>query len=99
MPSSQHGAIPGKGTDLASHLVRSAVAAAAMLNMSVCVLLVDLVKAFDKVVRQLVHGWGPAPPADKAAYLRSLGVQPLAVEWILRYLEERGHLDDRPGGR
>ncbi|CAK0829298.1 unnamed protein product, partial [Prorocentrum cordatum] len=90
MPSSQRGAIPGEGADLAPHLVRSAVAAAAMLNMSVCVLLVDLVKAFDKVARQLVYGWGPAPPADGAAYLRSLGVQPPAVEWVLRYLDERG---------
>ena len=92
MPACQHGAVPGKGTDLASHLVLSAAAAAAMLNLSKYILFVDLVKAFDKVVRQIVYGWGPSPLEDKAAYLLGSGVFPSSARWIVQCLEERGHL-------
>ena len=60
MPATQHGAVSGRGTDMASHVIRSAAAAASMLNLSIFVLFVDLIKAFDKVIREIVHGWGVA---------------------------------------
>ena len=97
MPTSQHGAVAGRGTDMASHLIRSAVAAAAMLKLSIFVLFVDLVKAFDKVIRQLVYGWGDRKPDDPAAYLQSLGVSKEAAEWITEYLEDRGPLFEQWG--
>ena len=92
MPLVQHGAVAGRGTDKASHLVRSAAAAAAMLKWSIFVLFVDLVKAFDKAIRQLVLGWGASKPADTVAYLRGLGVTKDAAEWISAYIRDRGHL-------
>ena len=59
---------------MASHLIRSAIDVAKLHNLSVFVLFVDLVKAFDKVVRQLIYGWGPERPADAVAHLCALGV-------------------------
>ena len=56
MPSTQFGAVPKRGTDQASHIVRSAADAAAMWNFSIVVLFLDLVKAFDRVIRELVFG-------------------------------------------
>ena len=76
---------------MASHLIRSAAAAAAMLRLSVFVLFVDLVKAFDKVIRQLVYGWGEVKPDDLVAYLQKVGVERSAAEWTATYIEERGH--------
>ena len=52
-PDNQYAA-PRKGTDIATHVIKSAIAAAAMMQMSIFVLFVDLVKAFDKIIRQLV---------------------------------------------
>ena len=69
MPQSQFGAVRGRGTDMASHIVRSAIDAAKLLHLSLFVLFVDLVKAFDKIIRQLVYGWGPVRPPDAVAQL------------------------------
>ena len=60
--------------------------------MSILVLFVDLTKAFDKVVREPVFGWGPRPPADREGYLRELGVSEAAAAWMIGYIDERGHL-------
>eukprot|EP00973_Karenia_brevis_P015981 2184649-Karenia_brevis.AAC.1 len=67
--SCQCGAVRKRGTDFATHLVASAVAAASMMSLSIFVLFLDLVKAFDRVVRQLVVGWGNSPTHDRKAYL------------------------------
>eukprot|EP00973_Karenia_brevis_P062247 8658418-Karenia_brevis.AAC.1 len=60
--------------------------------MSIFILFVDLVKAFDKVIRQLVYGWGDARPDDPVAFLIGLGVARDSAEWICSYIDERGHL-------
>ena len=65
MPSTQFGAIPKRGTDQASHIVRSAADAVMMLTYSIVVLFLDLVKAFDRVIRELVFGWGAQPQGTK----------------------------------
>eukprot|EP00973_Karenia_brevis_P064818 9003079-Karenia_brevis.AAC.1 len=69
MPATQHGAVKGRGTDIASHTIRSAQAAAKLLRKSIFVLFVDLVKAFDKAIRELVYGWGQSKPDDPVGYL------------------------------
>eukprot|EP00973_Karenia_brevis_P002825 383944-Karenia_brevis.AAC.1 len=88
----QCGAVIGKGTDVATHLVRSAIAAGKLLSLSVFVLFVDLTKAFDKVIRQIVFGWGTAEPDDRVQYLMSLGVTRTSAEWVEAYIRERGHV-------
>eukprot|EP00973_Karenia_brevis_P047183 6548786-Karenia_brevis.AAC.1 len=66
--------------------------------MSVCVLFIDLVKAFDKVIRQVVHGWGHSPPPDRVAYLCELGVSAPASKWMVEYIDARGPLFTQWGG-
>ena len=56
IPRNQYGAVAFKGTDFASHVIRSALSYASLAHMSVMVLFLDLVKAFDKAIRQLVYG-------------------------------------------
>ena len=92
MPSTQFGAVPKRGADQASHIVRSAADAAAMWNFSIVVLFLDLVKAFDRVIRELVFGWGPHPPVDKTGFLKARGVSDRASAWIIDYLNEHGNL-------
>ena len=47
MPSAQFGAVSKRGTDQASHIVRTAIDVAARWNFSIVVLFLDLVNAFD----------------------------------------------------
>ena len=42
--------------------------------------------------RQLVVGWGRTPPADQAAFLKSLGLSDEAVGWISNYPNVHGDL-------
>ena len=49
-----------------------------------------LAQAFDKIVRELVMGWGSCPVEDRAAYLVSLGVDPMAATWIVEYVAAHG---------
>eukprot|EP00959_Pyramimonas_sp_CCMP1952_P312454 6540074-Pyramimonas_sp.AAC.1 len=53
MPLTQFGAVPKRGADVATLLIRAALGAAHLKNLSVVVLFVDLVKAFDRVIREL----------------------------------------------
>ena len=69
MPEDQHGAVSGRGSDFASHTVRSFIEFCLLSTRSFFILFVDLVKAFDRVVRELVLGW-PDEVSDPAHYLR-----------------------------
>ncbi len=40
MPDTQHGATPGRGADMASHVIHSALDYAAAAKMSVCILII-----------------------------------------------------------
>ncbi|CAK0897979.1 unnamed protein product [Prorocentrum cordatum] len=92
VPQDQYGAVRRRGADFATHIVVTVAALAKAMNWSIFILFLDLVKAFDRVVRQLVVGWGEVPAGERLAYLRSLGVAESAAAWIIEYLEERGPL-------
>ena len=53
---SQCGAVEGKGSDFATHLLRSLLDLAAINGLSIAILFVDLVKAFDRILREIVLG-------------------------------------------
>ena len=53
-------------------------------------LFVDLVKAFDRVIRQLVVGLWRVANNAKIPLLISLGVDLESAEWIARCIDERG---------
>ena len=48
MPDCQHGAVGGRSTDFATHLVREVIAHAAAAKLCIFILFIDLVKAFDR---------------------------------------------------
>ena len=73
MPTDQFGATSGKGTDFASHIVRSFIDMCNALSLSFFILIVDLVKAFDRIVRELVLGWPPGV-TDPVQHLTTLGL-------------------------
>ena len=68
MPASQFGGIDGGGTDFPHHIVLTALDVAAALSMSVVILFVDLVKAFDKVLRELVMNFPQHMRGDRIQY-------------------------------
>ena len=53
---------------------------------SIFVLFLDLVKAFDRVLREMVMGWDSTLDADKVAKLKSLGASNRADEWIHQFI-------------
>ena len=88
MPSSQHGCVKNKSTDLANHLVRTMIDHAAMHGLSVFVLFVDLEKAFDRVVRELVLGFPQGMVGTKHEYLSGIGLSSEHVEFVCSYIEQ-----------
>eukprot|EP00973_Karenia_brevis_P095956 12429960-Karenia_brevis.AAC.1 len=73
MPDTQFGATAGGGTDFASHIVRSFLEYCLCASLSYFVLFVDLVKAFDRIIRELVLGI-PGDVDDMGQYLANLGL-------------------------
>ena len=91
MPTSQFGAVPGGGTDYANHIVLSMLDLAARLSLSICILFVDFVKAFHKVLLDLVFGFPPdVLPEDRIRYFASLGLHADKAAWVVSYLADQG---------
>ena len=56
------------------------------------VLFLDLVKAYDRVVRELVLGWPKNMKCAGVEYLRTLGVGETATQWIADFVDRTGGL-------
>ena len=67
LPDTQFGGRSGGGTDLASHTVISFIEYCKSHTLSFFVLFVDLVKAFDRVLREITVGF-PSNVDDPDAY-------------------------------
>ena len=78
MPQDQYGAVRRRGADFATHIVTTVTAWAKTMSWSIFILFLDLVMAFDRVVRQLVVGWGEVHEGERLSYLKSLGVSEAA---------------------
>ena len=91
MPQSQYGAVNGRGTDFATHLVRSFLDYCSIASLSVFILFVDLVKAYDRIVREIVLGWSD-DACDPWSYLLQLGLAEEQAAWLIDYLAKYGHL-------
>ncbi|CAK0891389.1 unnamed protein product, partial [Prorocentrum cordatum] len=96
MPESQHGAVAGRGTDLAAHLARSFCDYCTTKGLSCFVWFVDLVKAFDRVVREIVLGW-PHAATDPEQDLRDLGLSDHQAQWIATWVARHGCLFEQWG--
>ncbi|CAK0869748.1 unnamed protein product [Prorocentrum cordatum] len=91
MPATQFGAVAQKGTDFASHLVQSLIALAEKNGWSIFVLFIDLVKAFDRVVRESVLGYPDEFQSDseRLDHLRALGLTEAVAQHIFKYLRDQ----------
>ena len=89
VPPSQFGAVKGGGTDYPHHLVRAALDYARIAGLSACVVFVDLVKAFDRILRELIFGF-PQGVIDHLAHLLSLGLSDAQARWVLEHIAEHG---------
>ena len=86
----QFGAVPGRGAGLASLTARCAIVAAPRLNLPLFCLFVDLSKAFDLAIRELIMGWTPSMKCAlreaMATFMISLAAAEkrvlLVVDWI-----------------
>ena len=96
MPDCQHGAVGGRSTDFATHLVREVIAYAAAAKLCLFILFIDLVKAFDRVIREITLGW-PAEATDPRAYLKALGLADDQAEWIATFVSQHGCLFEQWG--
>ena len=91
MPDDQYGGCSGGGTDYASMVIKSLIGYAAKASLSIFVLFLDLVAAYDSIIREIAFGF----PHNLAAhqqhdYLVSLGLSEDIAASILEYVEKHG---------
>ena len=82
MPVMQCGAVSHRGTDFAHHLVSTIIDYAAVADMSVFILFIDQVKAFDRIVREMVVGWADDLQGDHVEHLMSIGLSRASAEFL-----------------
>ena len=100
MPTQQFGAVAKKGTDMAGLMVQLAIQYASFMNWSICILYIDLVKAFDRIVRELILGYPSSVGNDdeeKKKHLASLGLPGDVADFIFTHLDKEGPLLERWG--
>ena len=91
VPSTQFGATRGGGTDFAHHIVLEVLHHAHVRGLSACLLFLDLVKAFDKALREIVFGLPVhVRRGEGSHYLLSLGLSDEDAELVLEYLQQHG---------
>ena len=93
IPKCQHGAVTGKGTDFAHHFILSCIDFASAIALCICVLFVDLAKAYDGVLREFLMGLPQHIGHDLQSamlYLRSIGVPEDVARYVLEYLDSNG---------
>ena len=90
IPLDQFGATKGRGTDFATHIITSMASIAFMMQWSMFILFIDLVKAFDRIVRELIMGWPDVADSEKVPHLIRLGVDPHTARWMAEYIDQRG---------
>ena len=91
MPASQFGAVSRRGTDFASHVVLTFIDRCKALQLCTFILYVDLSKAFDKALRELVLGI-PLDCKVPNEYFASFGLAPDQVSWVMEFVSVHGPL-------
>ena len=88
MPCNQLGGVAKKSTDFGTHMVRTAIDVAAAMSLCIFILFVDLVKAFDRILRELLFGWPSNMTTTPVEHLMALGVSLEDAEWLVQYIEQ-----------
>ena len=84
----QFGAVPGRGADLAHHVMESALQLSMALEISAALIFLDLEKAFDKAIREMVMGFLANiedEPLAQRNYSRAIGVSEVAADTVLSF--------------
>ena len=91
----QHGSRKGRGTDYACHTSRSIVDYAKRNCLSLFCLFIDLSKAIDKVIREILLAWPQGYQgdfADKCALLTSYGLSSVDAIEMATWIDSTGGL-------
>ena len=74
VPQVQCGDVKKRSGDFATHTLRTIQDYAASWGMSLVILFIDLVKAFDRVIIEIVSGWPQGTISDHVKHLVGLGM-------------------------
>ena len=91
----QYGAVRGRGTALAQMAVRAFLDFCCLLALSCPVLFVDLTKAFDYALREIVMGWSSAMSIashDRRNFLKGRGIPDEFLDDLLVWLDSHSLL-------
>ena len=89
IPVVQMGAVSKRGTDFGTHMLTSFIETRTHDNDSIGICFVDLVKAFDRALRELVMGWPRSMTSHPIEYLRKAGVGSDDAIWIVNWITKR----------
>ena len=82
LPEDQYGGRKGGGTDIPAHIIQSLLAFARMASMSVFLLFVDLVAAYDSAIREVAFDVPRDFVGTRVEYLVSIGVDVDVAEFV-----------------
>ena len=82
LPEDQYGGRKGGGTDITAHIIQSLLAFARMAGMSVFLLFVDLVAAYDSAIREVAFDLSHDFVGTRVEYLVSIGVDVDVAEFV-----------------
>ena len=88
-PVVQMGAVSKRGTDFGTHMLTNFIESRTNDNDSIGICFVDLVKAFDRMLRELVMGWPRSMTSHPIEYLREVGVGSDDAIWIVNWITKR----------
>ena len=89
-PKEQYGGTIGGGTLFAAMSTLLFIQYCIALNLSIAILFVDLSKAFDYAIREILLGWMPGFNGSKRELLRSSGVGEECIEELIHYIDTTG---------
>ena len=92
IPKEQFGCAAGRGTIFATHLLRSFIDHCNLVSASFFVLFVDLSKAFDVLIREILLSWRQGFSGDKVEHLMSIGLSRDDASTLHRDLQSDGGL-------
>ena len=79
---------------MASHVVRSMIDYAKISSLSIIILFIDLVKAFDRIIREVVIGWTQGHQEDLCGILQDLGFPPLHADELTKEIQRGTIIDE-----
>ena len=98
IPVVQMGVVSKRGTYFGTHMLTRFIESRTYGNDSIGICFVDLVKAFDRVLRELVMGWPRPMTSHPIEYLRKVGVGSDDAIWIVNWITKRRPLVEEWGG-